>query len=143
MAFMESRLNQDPTEYVGADGVKSVRGRSGQVFARGTAAVDPAFRAVVVLRMLEGIQTKETADLLDVAEGTVLSRLSRAMKKLGKILKKEGDLSRDDDIDTVMMKALAGELNSDEARQFARVLETDDEMRQMAATRKPTGGSAL
>ena len=34
-----------------------------------------------------------------------------------------------DDMDTVMMKALAGELNSDEASKFARALEADDEMR--------------
>ena len=53
--------------------------------------LDPAFRAVVVLRMLEGYSTKETADLLDIAEGTVLSRLSRAMKKLEEMLKNEGD----------------------------------------------------
>ena len=55
--------------------------------------LDPAFRAVVVLRMLEGYSTKETADLLYVAEGTGLSRLSRAMKKLEEILKNEGDAS--------------------------------------------------
>ena len=34
-----------------------------------------------------------------------------------------------DDMDTVMMKALAGELNSDEANRFARALEADDGMR--------------
>ena len=45
--------------------------------------------------MLEGYSTKETADLLDVAEGTVLSRLSRAMKKLEEILKNEGNLSHE------------------------------------------------
>jgi RNA polymerase sigma-70 factor (ECF subfamily) len=39
-------------------------------------------RLVVVLRMIEGLSTKETAKGLRVPEGTVLSRLSRAMKKL-------------------------------------------------------------
>ena len=34
-----------------------------------------------------------------------------------------------DDMDAVIMKALAGELNSDEANRFARALEADDEMR--------------
>ena len=34
-----------------------------------------------------------------------------------------------DNMDTVVMKALAGELNSDEANRFARALEADDEMR--------------
>jgi len=43
-------------------------------------------RAVVVLRMFNGYSTRETAELLGVAEGTVMSRLSRAMKELEKKL---------------------------------------------------------
>jgi RNA polymerase sigma-70 factor (ECF subfamily) len=43
-------------------------------------------RAVVVLRMFNGYSTRETADLLGVAEGTVMSRLSRALKELEKKL---------------------------------------------------------
>jgi len=43
-------------------------------------------RAVVVLRMFNGYSTRETAALLGVAEGTVMSRLSRAMKELEKKL---------------------------------------------------------
>lgn len=39
-------------------------------------------RAVVVLRLLEERSTKETAEILQVPEGTVLSRLSRAVKQL-------------------------------------------------------------
>ena len=39
-------------------------------------------RAVVVLRMFQDCSTKETARILGVPEGTVLSRLSRAMKEL-------------------------------------------------------------
>ncbi len=39
-------------------------------------------RAVVVLRLFHDYSTKETADVLGVPEGTVLSRLSRAMKEL-------------------------------------------------------------
>lgn len=42
----------------------------------------PEHRAVVVLRMLEGYSTRETADLLGIPEGTVMSRLSRALEKL-------------------------------------------------------------
>jgi RNA polymerase sigma-70 factor (ECF subfamily) len=44
--------------------------------------LDGKHRAVVVLRMMEGYSTKETAAILEIPEGTVLSRLSRAMKKL-------------------------------------------------------------
>lgn len=56
------------------------------------AQLKPDFRAVVVLRTLDGYSTKETAALLEVAEGTVLSRLSRGMKQLETILKNEVDL---------------------------------------------------
>ena len=44
---------------------------------------------MVVLRTLDGYSTKETAELLEIAEGTVLSRLSRGMKQLETILKNE------------------------------------------------------
>ncbi|MBN2010116.1 RNA polymerase sigma factor [candidate division KSB1 bacterium] len=48
--------------------------------------LEPDFRAVVVLRMMEGYSTKETADMLNVPLGTVLSRLARAQKKLKAVL---------------------------------------------------------
>lgn len=44
-------------------------------------------RAVVVLRLFHDCSTKETADILGVPEGTVLSRLSRAMKELESMLR--------------------------------------------------------
>jgi RNA polymerase sigma-70 factor, ECF subfamily len=43
-------------------------------------------RAVVVLRLFHEYSTRETADILGVPEGTVLSRLSRAMKELQTLL---------------------------------------------------------
>ena len=77
----------------------SFDGRDEQAAADRNAAVHaalaelkPDFRAVVVLRALEGHSTKETAALLEIAEGTVLSRLSRGMKQLETILKNEVDL---------------------------------------------------
>lgn len=42
----------------------------------------PEHRAVVVLRWIEGLSTRETADALGVPEGTVMSRLYRAMDRL-------------------------------------------------------------
>ena len=42
----------------------------------------PKHQAVVVLRVLQSLSTRETAQALGVPEGTVLSRLSRAMKEL-------------------------------------------------------------
>ena len=44
-------------------------------------------RAVVVLRLFHDYSTKETAEVLGVPEGTVLSRLSRAMKELESMLR--------------------------------------------------------
>jgi len=46
----------------------------------------PEFRAVVVLRLIDGYSTEETADILRVPTGTVLSRLARAQQKLKKSL---------------------------------------------------------
>jgi RNA polymerase sigma-70 factor (ECF subfamily) len=46
----------------------------------------PDFRAVIVLRLIDGYSTEETARILDVPVGTVLSRLARAQVKLRKLL---------------------------------------------------------
>jgi RNA polymerase sigma-70 factor, ECF subfamily len=50
--------------------------------------LDPDFQSVVVLRMMEGYSTKETAEILGIPLGTVLSRLLRAQKKLKTALSK-------------------------------------------------------
>jgi len=50
--------------------------------------LDTAHRSVVVMRLLQGYSTKETADILNVPLGTVLSRLSRAQDKLRSIIDK-------------------------------------------------------
>ncbi len=42
----------------------------------------PKHRAVVTLRLIDGFSTRETAEILGVPSGTVLSRLSRALKSL-------------------------------------------------------------
>lgn len=46
----------------------------------------PEARSVVVLRMIEGYPVKETAEILGIAEGTVMSKLNRAMKKMKEVL---------------------------------------------------------
>jgi len=52
-------------------------------------ALEPKFRTVVVMRMLQGYSTKETAKILKLPTGTVLSRLSRAQEQLRKYLKND------------------------------------------------------
>jgi len=46
------------------------------------ADLPPRQREVVTLRMLEGMSTKATAELLDCAEGTVKASLSHALANL-------------------------------------------------------------
>ncbi len=48
--------------------------------------LSPGFRSVIVLRLIDGYSTNETAEILKLPAGTVLSRLARAQKKLKKIL---------------------------------------------------------
>lgn len=43
-------------------------------------------RQVILLRELEGLQYKEIADIMEIPEGTVMSRLFYARKKLQKLL---------------------------------------------------------
>ena len=49
-------------------------------------SLTPKFRSVIVLRLIEGYSTQETANLLKIPVGTVLSRLKRAQIKLKEIL---------------------------------------------------------
>ncbi len=51
-------------------------------------SLEPKFRVIVTMRMLQGYSTKETAEILKLPLGTVLSRLSRAQEQLKEILKK-------------------------------------------------------
>lgn len=46
----------------------------------------PAYKSVVVLRLLDGYSTEETARILKIPVGTVLSRLARAQQKLKDLL---------------------------------------------------------
>lgn len=51
--------------------------------------IDADFRAVVVLRLVQGYSLKETADILNIPAGTVASRLARGQKKLQQILRNQ------------------------------------------------------
>jgi len=58
-----------------------------EIVQRAIRQLEDKFRAVVVLRLIDGYSTEETADILKIPVGTVLSRLSRAQKKLKELLK--------------------------------------------------------
>ena len=44
-----------------------------------------------MLRMIDGYSTKETAEILDIPSGTVMSRLARAMERLEREMKESED----------------------------------------------------
>jgi RNA polymerase sigma-70 factor (ECF subfamily) len=48
--------------------------------------LEDKFRSVVVLRLIDGYSTEETARILGIPLGTVLSRLSRGQRKLRDLL---------------------------------------------------------
>lgn len=59
-----------------------------EIVQKALMSLEPKYRIVVTMRMLQGYSTKETAEILDLPIGTVLSRLSRAQDQLRNILKK-------------------------------------------------------
>ena len=63
-----------------------------EILDKAIRALDPKYRKVVVLRLVNGYSTKETAEILDVPVGTVLSRLARGQKKLQDLLKPYYDI---------------------------------------------------
>lgn len=58
-----------------------------EILDRAIQTLDSKYRKVIVLRLVNGYSTKETAKILDLPLGTVLSRLARGQKKLQEVLK--------------------------------------------------------
>ena len=57
-----------------------------KIVQMGLGRLEPKLRSVIVLRLMDGYSTKETANILNLPLGTVLSRLARAQMKLKEIL---------------------------------------------------------
>lgn len=53
------------------------------------AQLAPEFRSVVLLRLVEGYSSQQTAEILEIPLGTVLSRLARGQQKLREILQNQ------------------------------------------------------
>lgn len=75
-----------PSSDVAADQSQEIRERT-RIVQHAVNTLDAKHRAVVVLRLLEEKSTKESAQLLGIPEGTVMSRLTRAMRKLEQLLR--------------------------------------------------------
>ncbi len=83
-AFRFVSRDQSPTsiDEPPVDGVDLEAAETRAVVRAAIDRLGPKHRSVVVLRMIEGLSTKETAEVLDLPLGTVLSRLARALAEL-------------------------------------------------------------
>lgn len=80
--------NNEMYEFEVADHNTEERREASEIVNKALLAMDPKFRIIVTMRMLQGYSTKETAEILNMPLGTVLSRLSRAQEQLKNILGK-------------------------------------------------------
>ena len=78
--------NEEKMETVSDKNNRKKKNELKEIVHLGIEQLDPKYRAVVVLRLIEGYSTKETAQILHLPVGTVLSRLARAQKRLKDIL---------------------------------------------------------
>ena len=60
---------------------------SRQLLLTALGKLKPDFRSVLVLRELHGYTTEEVAEIMNIAQGTVLSRLARGKAQLATLLK--------------------------------------------------------
>jgi len=87
-SMFSQKGNSEMYEFEVADHDNEERKEASEIVNKALLAMDPKFRVIVMMRMLQGYSTKETAEILDLPLGTVLSRLSRAQEQLKNILKK-------------------------------------------------------
>ncbi|MCU0361920.1 MAG: sigma-70 family RNA polymerase sigma factor [Bacteroidales bacterium] len=80
--------NNEMYEYEIADEGTQEKREAAELVNKALQAMDPRFRVIVTMRLLQGYSTKETAEILGLPVGTVLSRLSRAQEQLKGILEK-------------------------------------------------------
>jgi RNA polymerase sigma-70 factor (ECF subfamily) len=86
--IMESSASSDENiiEQLPAPHSESNEHELKEIIHKGINRLHEKYRAVIVLRLIEGYSTRETAKILNLPQGTVLSRLSRAQKRLKVIL---------------------------------------------------------
>lgn len=80
--------NNEMFEYEVADHETQEKKEASELVSKALMSMDPKFRIIVAMRMLQGYSTKETAEILNLPLGTVLSRLSRAQEQMKNILGK-------------------------------------------------------
>jgi RNA polymerase sigma-70 factor (ECF subfamily) len=88
LSMFSQKGNNEMHEFEVADYDTEERREASEIVNKALMALEPKFRIIVTMRMLQGYSTKETAEILDLPLGTVLSRLSRAQEQLRNLLKK-------------------------------------------------------
>jgi RNA polymerase sigma-70 factor (ECF subfamily) len=87
-SMFSHKENDEMMEYEIADPENEEKREAREIVNKALMSLDPRFRVIVAMRLLQGYSTKETAEILDLPLGTVLSRLSRAQEQLKEKLKK-------------------------------------------------------
>jgi RNA polymerase sigma-70 factor (ECF subfamily) len=87
-SMFSQKGNNEMYEFEVADQDNEERKDASELVNKALLEMDPKFRIILIMRMLQGYSTKETAEILDLPLGTVLSRLSRAQEQLRNILEK-------------------------------------------------------
>jgi RNA polymerase sigma-70 factor (ECF subfamily) len=87
-SMFSQKGNSEMYEYEIVDFDSEEKRDASELINKALMRLDPKFRIVVTMRLIQGYSTKETAEILNLPLGTVLSRLSRAQEQLKEILKK-------------------------------------------------------
>jgi len=80
-------FDEKPKEIISISDIFSQKDTE-EIVNMGLNQLEPKFRSVIVLRLMQGYSTKEVSEILNLPIGTVLSRLSRAQEKLRHIILK-------------------------------------------------------
>ena len=87
-SMFSQKGDEEMYEYEIADSENEEKRDAKEIVNKALSQLEPKFRIIVAMRLLQGYSTKETAEILELPLGTVLSRLSRAQEQLKEILGK-------------------------------------------------------
>lgn len=80
------RLDALEEKKIGKQSVEDKQNEMREIISLGLDNLSPKLRSVLVLRLIDGFSTEETAESLKIPIGTVLSRLARAQNKMRNFL---------------------------------------------------------
>ena len=80
-------LEEKTAQHSRADGLLAAR-EAGEVLQAALQKLSPELREAVILRDLQELEYRDIADVLDVPEGTVKSRLNRGRAELARVLRR-------------------------------------------------------